>query len=80
MFNKYLVYNKYKVNLNFIYLLQNFLLILICKILKYKRIFFVKNYVYFENKKINSIIKRYIVIKIWIKYKLSLNIIYMQNK
>ncbi len=38
MFNKYLVYNKYKVNFNFNYLLRNRLLILICEILKCKKI------------------------------------------
>ncbi len=64
MFSKYLVYNKHKVNLNFIYLLQNCLLILIYKIFKYKRIFFAKRYKDFEDKKIDNIIKKYIVIKI----------------
>ncbi len=64
MFNKYLIYNKYKVNFNFIYLLRNCLLILICKIFKHKRIFFAKKYKDFKNKKINNIIKRHIVIKI----------------
>ncbi len=64
MFNKYLIYNKYKVNLNLIYLLRNYLLILICKIFKYKRIFFVKRYKNFKDKKINNTIKKYIVIKI----------------
>ena len=54
IFSKYLVYNKYKVNLNSIYLLQNCLLILICKILRYKRILFVRKYIDFENKKINN--------------------------
>jgi len=64
MFNKYLIYNKYKVNLNLIYLLRNYLLILICKIFKYKKIFFVKRYKNFKDKKINNTIKKYIVIKI----------------
>ncbi len=64
MFNEYLVYNKYKVNLNFIYLLRNRLLILIYKILKLKRFFFVKKHKNFEDKKIDNTIKRYIVIKI----------------
>ncbi len=63
MFNKYLIYNKYKINLNFIYLLQNCLLILICKILKYKKKF-VKKHKGFEKKKIDNIIKKHIVIKI----------------
>ncbi len=80
MFSKYLVYSKYRINLNFIYLLRNCLLILICKNFKYKRIFFVKKYKDFKDKRINNIIKRYIAIKIWIKYKLNLNIIYIQNK
>jgi len=60
--------------------LQNCLLILICKILKYRRIFFAKKYRNFEDKKIDNTIKRYIAIKIWIKYRLSLNIIYIQDK
>ncbi len=64
MFNKYLIYNKYKVNLNLIYLLRNYLLILICKIFKYKKFFFVKRYKNFKDKKINNTIKKYIVIKI----------------
>ncbi len=64
MFNKYLIYSKYKVNLNFIYLLRNCLLILIYKIFKYKKILLVKRYKDFKNKKINNTIKRYIVIKI----------------
>ncbi len=64
MFNKYLAYNKYRVNLNFIYLLRNCLLILICEILKCKRILLAKRYVDVEDKEIASIIKRYIVIKI----------------
>ncbi len=64
MFNKYLIYNKYKINLNFIYLLRNRLLFLICKIFKHKRIFLVKRYKDFEDKKTNNTIKRYIVIKI----------------
>ncbi len=64
MFSEYLVYNKYKVNLNFIYLLRNCLLILICKILRHKRILFVKKHKDFENKKIDNIIERYIAIKI----------------
>ncbi len=64
MFNKYLIYNKYKINLNFIYLLRNCLLILICKILKYKRIFLAKKYINIEDKEIANTIKRYIAIKI----------------
>ncbi len=64
MFNKCLIYSKHKINFNFIYLLQNCLLILICKILKYKKFFFVKRYKDFKDKKINNIIKKYIVIKI----------------
>jgi len=64
IFSKYLIYNKYKVNLKFIYLLQNCLLILICKILKYKRIFFVKKYKDFKDKEIDNTIKKYIAIKI----------------
>ncbi len=64
MFNKYLIYNKYKVNLNFIYLLQNCLLILIYKIFKYKRIFLARRYKNFEDKKIDNTIEKYIVIKI----------------
>jgi len=46
------------------YLLRNCLLILICKIFKYKRIFFVKRYKDFKNKEINNTIKKYIAIKI----------------
>ncbi len=80
IFSKYLIYNKYRVNLNSIYLLQNCLLILICKILKYRKILFVRKYRDFENKKIDSTIEKYIAIKIWIEYRLNLNIIYMQNK
>ncbi len=64
MFSEYLIYNKYKVNLNFIYLLRNRLLILICKILKYKRILLAKKYKDFEDEKINNTIKKYIIIKI----------------
>ncbi len=64
MFSKYLVYNKHRVNLNFIYLLQNCLLILICKILKYKRILFARRYIDIEDKEIASTIERYIAIKI----------------
>jgi len=45
-------------------LLGNYLLILICKISKYKRIFLVKRYVNFKDQKINNIIEKYIVIKI----------------
>jgi len=44
--------------------LQNCLLILICKILKHKRIFLVKKYKDFEDKEINNTIKKYIAIKI----------------
>jgi len=40
------------------------LLILICKIFKYKRILFAKKYKDFENKEINNTIEKYIVIKI----------------
>ncbi len=76
-FSKYLVYNKYKVNLNFIYLLRNCLLILVYKILKYKRILFAKKYINIKDKEIANTIKKYIAIKIWIKYRLSLNIIYI---
>ncbi len=64
MFSKYLIYSKYKVNFNSIYLLRNTLLILICKILKYKRIFFVKRYRDFRDKEIDSTIEKYIAIKI----------------
>ncbi len=64
MFNKYLIYNKHKVNFNFIYLLRNRLLILICKNFKHKKILFVKRYKNFEDEKINNTIKRHIVIKI----------------
>ncbi len=64
MFNEYLIYNKHKINFNFIYLLQNCLLILICKILKRKKIIFAKRYVGVEDEKIANIIERYIVIKI----------------
>ncbi len=64
MYSKYLVYNKYKVNLNFIYLLRNCLLILICKILKYKRILLAKKYIDVEDKEIANTIERYIAIKI----------------
>jgi len=64
MFSECLIYNKHKVNLNFIYLLRNYLLILICKILKRKRIFLVKKYKGFEDKKINNTIERHVVIKI----------------
>ncbi len=64
MFNKCLVYNKHKLNLNSIYLLRNRLLILVCKILKYKRIFFARRYIDIEDEKIANIIKRYVVIKI----------------
>ncbi len=63
MFSKYLVYNKYKVNFNFIYLLRNCLLILICKILKYKKKI-VKRYKDFKDEKVDNIIKKHIVIKI----------------
>jgi len=45
MFSEYLIYNKHKVNLNFIYLLQNRLLILICKNFKRKRIIFTRRYI-----------------------------------
>ncbi len=64
MFNKYLIYNKHKINLNFIYSLRNCLLILICKIFKRKRIFFAKRHKNFKDEKINNIIKKYIIIKI----------------
>ena len=59
--------------------MQNCLLILICKILKHKRIFLVKKYKDFEDKEINNTIKKYIAIKIWMKYRLNLNIIYTNN-
>jgi len=64
MLNKYLIYNKYKINLNSIYLLRNCLLILICKILKYKRILLAKKYISIEDREIANTIKRYIAIKI----------------
>ncbi len=64
MFNEYLIYNKHKINLNFIYLLQNRLLTLICKIFKHKRIFFAKKHKDFKDEKIDNIIKKHIVIKI----------------
>ncbi len=64
MFSKYLVYNKHRVNLNFICLLQNRLLILICKILKRKRILLAKRYINVNDKEIANTIKRYIAIKI----------------
>ena len=64
MFNKYLIYNKHKINLNFIYSLRNCLLILICKIFKRKRILYAKRYEDFEDKKIDNIIKKHIAIKI----------------
>ncbi len=64
MFNKCLIYNKYKVNFNFIYLLQNRLLILICDILRYKRILLARRYIDVEDKEIANTIKRYIAIKI----------------
>jgi len=40
------------------------LLILICKILRYRRIFLVKKYKDFKDKEIDNTIKKYIVIKI----------------
>jgi len=80
MFNKYLVYNKHKLNLNFIYLLRNRFLILVYKIFRRKRIFLVRRYIDVEDEKITNTIERYIAIKIWIKYRLSLNTIYVQNK
>ncbi len=58
------MYSKYRINLNFIYLLRNCLLILICKILRYRRIFLVKKYKDFKDKEIDNTIKKYIVIKI----------------
>jgi len=65
MFNEYLVYNKYTINLNFIYLSQNRLLIfLICEILRHKRIFLAKKYIDVEDEKIANIIERYIAINI----------------
>ncbi len=64
MFNEYLVYNKHRVNLDFIYLLRNRLLILICEILKCKRILFAKRHIDVKDKEIANIIERYIVIKI----------------
>jgi hypothetical protein len=62
MFNKYLAYNKYRVNLNFIYLLRNCLLILICKTLKCKRILLAKRYIDVEDKEIANTIERYIAL------------------
>ena len=64
MFNECLVHNKHKVNLNFIHLLRNRLLILICEILKRERILLVKRHVDVEDEEIASTIKRHIVIKI----------------
>ncbi len=64
MFNKYLVYNKHKVNLNFIYLLRNGFLILVYKIFRRKRIFLVRRYIDVEDEKITNTIERYIAIKI----------------
>jgi hypothetical protein len=64
MFSKYLIYNKHKVNLNFIYLLRNRLLILICEILKRKKILLARRHVDVEDKKIASTIEKYIAIKI----------------
>ncbi len=64
MFSKCLIYNKYKINLNFIYLLRNRLLILICKNFKRKRILLARRHKNFRDEKINNTIKRHIVIKI----------------
>ncbi len=64
MFNKYLVYNKHKLNLNFIYLLRNRFLILVYKIFRRKRIFLVRRYIDVEDEKITNTIERYIAIKI----------------
>ncbi len=64
MFNECLVYNKYRVNLNFIYLLRNRLLILVCKILRRKRILLARRHIDVEDEKIASTIKRHIAIKI----------------
>ncbi len=64
MFSEYLIYNKHKVNLNFIHLLRNRLLILICKIFRHERILYARRHKDFEDEKINNTIKRHIVIKI----------------
>ncbi len=64
MFSECLVYNKYRVNLNFIYLQRNRLLILICEILRRKRILLARRHVDVEDEKIASTIERHIAIKI----------------
>jgi len=65
MFSKYLVYNKYKINLNFIHLSRNRLLIfLICKIFRRKKILLVKKYIDIEDKEIANTIKRYVALNI----------------
>ena len=69
MFSKYLVYNKHKINLNFIYLSQNCLLILICKILKRKWILFAKRYIDVEDKKVLILLKDILLLK----FKLNIN-------
>jgi len=65
MFSECLIYNKHKINLNFIYLSQNRLLIfLICEILKRKKILLAKRHVDVEDKEIANTIKKYIAFNI----------------
>jgi len=53
---------------------------LICEILKREKILLVRRYVDVEDEEIASIIEKYIAINIWSRYRLNLNIIYVQNK
>jgi len=65
MLSECLVYNKHKINLNFIYLSQNRLLIfLICEILKCERILLAKRHIDVEDEKIANTIERHIAINI----------------
>jgi len=65
MFNKCLIYNKHKINLNLIYLLRNRLLIfLICEIFKRKKILLAKRYISVKDEKIANTIEKHIVINI----------------
>ena len=63
MFNEYLVYNKHRVNLDFIYLLRNRLLILICEILKRKKILLARRYIDIENKKLLILSKNILLLR-----------------
>ncbi len=65
MFSECLIYNKHKINLDFIHLSWNRLLIfLICEILKRKKILFAKRYIDVKDEEIASTIERYIAINI----------------